>query len=89
MYPISQPVAVTLGPAALAVTPRPHHWMSHPGWVPTGALAEEEPRTTSTLGAPALGAGAQPGAPRPQGLIPADPNTHFAEPVLQMDGSKI
>lgn len=40
------------------------------------------------LGALALGAGAQLGALRPQGLIPARPNTHFGETVLQMDHLK-
>ena len=51
MCPVCQPAAVTPGPAAPTVTPRPHRWMSHPGWVPTGALAEEEPRAISTPGA--------------------------------------
>lgn len=81
LYPIFLPVVITLGPVALAVTLSTPLDVT-PEWVP--ALAKEELRAKSTLGALALGAGAL----RLQRLIPAHPNTHFGEPVLQMHHSK-
>jgi len=84
---VCQPAAVTPGPAAPAVTARPHRWMSQPGWVPAGALAEEGPRATSM---PTAGSGSRcwspSGSPETPGADRCSPQHTFWGPC-SADGS--
>lgn len=80
LCPICQPAAVTPGPAAPAVTPRLNRWMSHPGWVPTGALDEEEPRATSNTGSRLRRCWSSSPSPETPGADPRSPQHTFWGP---------